>query len=459
MGFLGSNSGKEKPKYTSHIGGKPAGTCLLLGAGASKPAKTPLMKEFIDRGRDAFHLDQYDETESAIIKKALGAYERLRRECTITELDVENIETILSVLDMEKTLGLEAEVSEFRKFITLLITKSTRLPAPMEASWLSEGTGQLTMTKIIRAIAELGDTASIVTTNYDCNIEYICHCLGLPFTYDRAQAPGVEIIKLHGSTNWMYCDNEKCVSINETVISPLRFELVDEIPYRNGYIKPTLSLCPKCKQPLSTRIIPPTWDKTIHEKQLESAWHSAAKAISNAECFVAIGHSLPESDSHLRQLIHIALKSNQLRQSVIVCGRDEVAAARWTDLFRTSWRNHRLAVYTENIEACDQVFQNAFGTTKYHQQDDIYAGELLPVPYGMNPTKKYGEVLESAYDIVGVKKYSFLWNVIASRYRRKKHGLPLDKELDEKGLNAARILEKANLIYEPQDDFSVSTPF
>ena len=53
-------------------------------------------------------------------------------------------------------------------------------------------------------------------------------------------------------------------------------------------------------------LIPPTWSKVEHQRQLSSVWRRAAYELNQAERIVVCGYSLPGSDSFFRDLVAIS---------------------------------------------------------------------------------------------------------------------------------------------------------
>ena len=347
----------EERQLRSHLSVDPEHVVILLGAGASVPAGCPVMRGFFDRAMDFEKLERFTETEKPDVRAALDLYRAVRKHFQITEEDTENVETLLSLADLTSRLVSDPPLVELAnadlphqlgRFIDAVITKSVSMPSPSSATWPEKYGSAQPYATFVRALGYLGRKVTVITLNYDCVLEFACYCMGLPYTYHREGGDGLEILKLHGSSNWLRCNNVECSRYKRLFISAIKHHPFEQDPDA-GYLERADSLCENCGKQLSPLIIPPTWAKAFDE-ELRHIWTRAAKALSEAEVFVAIGISLPESDAHLRELLHLGLSSGKLRQALAVVGGDEVAGSRWSGFFRESWRNTCVEVRHTSFE-------------------------------------------------------------------------------------------------------------
>jgi NAD-dependent SIR2 family protein deacetylase len=365
----------------------PKRPVILLGAGASAPAGCPLMRGFIDRARDYREMGYFSDSERTDVDAALNLYQELRRGYSITEEDVENVETLLSIADLSKVLQAPPPpldqpglADRLRRFIDAVITKSVNLPTPASPVWYETTIDAPGIYRqLIRALSFHRGAATIITLNYDCIIEYVCHCMGLPFTYNRNLADATEILKLHGSSNWLQCSDPFCTGTATAILSPMEHApRADECD--TGHIRCTKTLCDACGGTLTPIIVPPTWAKHLEDPMLVSAWSRAVDALSQADVFIAVGFSLPISDAHVRQLLHLGFASGNLRQALVVVGNDPESEHRWTRAFRESWRDTRLDVRTSLFDRClNPAILPILGTPQFHG-DLGYVANLLPAP-------------------------------------------------------------------------------
>jgi hypothetical protein len=259
----------------------------MLGAGASASAGCPLMRGFIDRARDYRVQGVFSPVEEIDVRIALDLYNALRVSFSITEEDVENVENILSLADLSKLVGkppiqnlAQPHLSDhLRRFIDAVITKSVNVPNPLSPAWQGrEANGPLIYKQLIRALAYHGSRITVFTTNYDCLVEYACYCMGISFTYNRALADGVEILKLHGSSNWLQCSNVDCERHKEVRVSPIQHR-PRGADLDSGYLETVDTNCEKCGSQLTPMVVPPTWAKDVDNHTLRETWSRAVEVL------------------------------------------------------------------------------------------------------------------------------------------------------------------------------------
>src|SRR6266536_2438190 len=80
-------------------------TVFVLGAGASKMAGAPLMKEFLDTAHNLWKLNQVGKDADPCFKLVFEAVAALQAVHSKSQLDLDNIESIFTTCEMAKTLG------------------------------------------------------------------------------------------------------------------------------------------------------------------------------------------------------------------------------------------------------------------------------------------------------------------------------------------------------------------
>lgn len=351
---LGMHSGERPTPFNSKLSLPAEGAVVLLGAGASASVGAPLMRGFIDRARDYLKLGLFNKEDIADVEASIKLFDDLRAHFRITEEDIENVENLLSLAelaDLIPNLPISSSLPKgiadsVRRFVEAVLVKSVRLPAPDSPKWLGINTA-LPHKRIVASLAHYKEKISIITLNYDCVLEYICYCMGVPFTYNREYGDGAEILKLHGSINWFVCPT--CPAPFDSQVVELQHNPIAE-EVDSGTLEPKTKKCPNCSSPLRPLIVPPTWAKPLDHKVLRDTWSRAFEVLSTAETLVTVGYSLPVGDPKVRELLHVGLSSAKLRQAMIVLGNDEEASSRWGRLFRESWRGYRLDIRMKNFE-------------------------------------------------------------------------------------------------------------
>ncbi len=151
---------------------------------------------------------------------------------------------------------------------------------------------------------------AILTFNYDIAFDYAFFNRGSPQSIDYGlknssdRIPTIPILKLHGSLNWLQCQNQECKKIT-CILEDLN--LIPTMSQESFYIDIENSIKNKqCScggyfdpEPL---IIPPTWNKTDYHRYISPVWERAAEELSQAENIFVIGYSLPPSDEFFKYL-------------------------------------------------------------------------------------------------------------------------------------------------------------
>jgi hypothetical protein len=158
----------------------------------------------------------------------------------------------------------------------------------------------------LREKAQPRETVSVMTFNYDLGLDYAIHCANLSVDYCLGPAhptvSGVPLLKLHGSLNWRECP--KCHAV---VPIPVDRSLTDHfhvtvdqsvrVLVRKAHVR-------HCDEDVKSApvLVPPTWNKTEHHRQISPVWGRAARELSEAENIIVMGYSLPNSDAFFRYL-------------------------------------------------------------------------------------------------------------------------------------------------------------
>lgn len=273
----------------------------FLGAGFSAPLGLPVIGNFIDYAKDQ-HL--IEKKGAAAFDEVFASIKRLSQIKNFYNAELDNIEELLSILEVDAFLGKPDLRRTFEEFISSVIHHRTPAIVPFEGripeNWQDNIFGQHYPHRgygyFVAAIQQLsfkrqGDNITcdrilnapvqydVVTANYDCVLEDVCSYANRVFGVSRplrfrrsptedAQLPA--LAKLHGS--------------------------VDGGP-----------------------IVPPTWSKGAHS-QIAPAWELAREVLGRAQHIRFVGYSLPEADSYVRYLLKSAvLESDHLKSISALC--------------------------------------------------------------------------------------------------------------------------------------------
>jgi hypothetical protein len=342
----------------------------ILGAGFSAEAGLPLIRDFMNRMRDAAAwLEEQGcrEQELQAIERVLEFRLRAAAAAYRVPLNVENVEELFSLASASTGEGL-AEDMALAIAATLDYARSTA-PSLAEHQCFTLGIlDVLDWTKPpnwqpppagIEQQVQSGELKgqwyrcppyefylgimcgyfnedvpnrrdTIITFNYDLLIEESLQALGVPFGYgcevsrDKSAETmvatygeaNVQVLKLHGSINWTAFSNYLSSSDEEERRArPLELGQADdedwERPTSKGYPGPRVfgsysELRAKGFHPL---LVPPTWRKDI-SVDLSATWQAAVTALRTATRIIMLGYSVPPTDQHFKFLLAAGLQDN-----------------------------------------------------------------------------------------------------------------------------------------------------
>jgi len=133
---------------------------------------------------------------------------------------------------------------------------------------------------------------------------------------------GTLLLKLHGSSNWLYCDN--CHRIwagkdqrglwEKAFLDPSEFKLFDE-----GLTEDKVDLdlepdkqCKHCFNSMGGRIATFSFRKDFSLPQFQTIWNRASEVLSESHFWLMIGYSMPQADYEFRHLLKSAQYARNL---------------------------------------------------------------------------------------------------------------------------------------------------
>ena len=146
-------------------------------------------------------------------------------------------------------------------------------------------------------------TTTFISLNYDLVLEHALSRASAPWYYAHIPTTvdcdqgGIEVVKPHGSLNWLFKGNVPFVSIT----TDCRLASVAHRPFVENRFREALIIPPtQVKDPLNTR------ETQAPETQelLSKLWKRMADALIAASHVLIIGYSFPSTDHHLRTLFY-----------------------------------------------------------------------------------------------------------------------------------------------------------
>ena len=275
----------------------------VLGAGFSAPLGLPVMSNFLMRSKDLF---AEDPERFAHFEGVFQEIRKMAQAKNYLEIDLSNIEQILSILDMEEYAGGPAHRDAFIRFLAdtvSALTPSTHVPQFPEGlpgDW--EG----------RLFSEKGEVRAYCTWLaglFGVSIRATSATGVLDFAEDPEAGADFSIISLNYDMVL-----ETCLDLINSQVSPrgkLSFRGTvqgDGIPFAklHGSVEgPT--------------IVPPTWQKHAGEP-VRDAWELAVHLLNEANEIRILGFSFPETDGYMKYLLALgAMRAPHLKSIDTIC--------------------------------------------------------------------------------------------------------------------------------------------
>lgn len=293
---------------------------LILGAGFSRPAGGPLLRELL---ADRF------VAQSSAREEILTALVGLLAKRQGTAGPGETVESLFTEIWREARTAGSIEVSgETWPAATLLSEISIHLTSICGAIRLRRRSGLWnTYVGFLEEVWRRGQTLSVVTFNYDLLVEQLLDDLSLRYDYgggegiefddnDRRRrlhrsGSQLDLLKLHGSSNWGVCRG--CRKAGMYVDHVAAFE--------NPYIPTRQKSCPWCGDKfLEPGVIPPIVGKAGESRHMEPVWRRARKVLRRAREVIVIGYSLPAGDVEALSLFREIERPIKRERITVVCG-------------------------------------------------------------------------------------------------------------------------------------------
>jgi hypothetical protein len=144
----------------------------------------------------------------------------------------------------------------------------------------------------------------------DAKVSYCCDIQ--TDTYRSRRTSFGQLLKLHGSLNWLYCPCCRRLDIatsecaEQAVACTILHDLVIQNSLDDHYQK-RLKECPECTTPMRAVMITPTRAKDYRNPHIQTVWYEAERALRRAEHVCFVGYSLPDDDLEVIDLLRRGL--------------------------------------------------------------------------------------------------------------------------------------------------------
>jgi len=304
---------------------------LIVGAGFSteaSPTTNDLSSRFLDAPRPD-HRDQLSPALRSEIDKSIS--KELSRFWTtvfgyVPELDHPTLEDHFTLIDLAANtghqLGVQYSPRKLRAIRRFSIHRAFQI---LDSSFQYSDVINCLLRELQKKTA-----LSLVCINWDIVLEKHLRRLPAAFDYGTAVEPlepygplhaagTVPLLKLHGSTNWVYCDSCRRLfaSVLEEGKSALHRSVFLEGDdfYLMGLKKLSAQLkkiqndnrdCPKCHATLTARVGTFSYRKDYAIQQFQTTWQQAHAVLRDSAVWLFVGYSMPEADFEFRHLLKSA---------------------------------------------------------------------------------------------------------------------------------------------------------
>lgn len=310
-------------------------TTVILGAGFSTNSGLPLQLDFSNYLIEDYVIDDFDSIVSIIIEKYMRNVFGYSKGKACPQLD-----DILTSIDIAINSGhnlgskyIYAHLEVIRKVIVY------RIISILDGFYkYSEHTD-----KFISMLLRKYDEIDFVVLNWDTVLEKYIYNLEENISIDYANggeqfkkpnnllkiSRAVKVLKVHGSCNWMYCNNcRTIVSDMKNDVSPFK---------KTGFTKRDIMLlndleginitddkidntrCFQCENVLSSHIATQSYRNSFKVNSFSNIWSEAEKSLTNSDKWIFVGYSLPQIDYEFKHLLKIAeLKFSHKREKDLI---------------------------------------------------------------------------------------------------------------------------------------------
>ena len=327
---------------------------FIVGAGFSHYAGLPLTSEFTTKLLDIRRL-RLDGPSSGMVdllkQFVLDAFGHEKDSPTDRWPDLEDIFTCIDLsANSGHHLGPDYSPSDLRtirrgmivRIIRMLRQTYNRGRESADADWktlenffsllASDRCGFLSMNWDTVIEEQLRRRLGISSFSYGCDAIPACFQGEEVLIRDAPAGEQVQVLKPHGSANWLYCDacrqvfwfpSNQTEKIAQQLFRRSDWTVVRNITGSKKYTgKSPSRVCPLCKaEALGTRFATFSYRKALDFPMHESSWRSAERLLQEAKTWIFIGYSLPAADYEFKHLLkRVQLSRIQPLEIVLITG-------------------------------------------------------------------------------------------------------------------------------------------
>jgi hypothetical protein len=319
----------------------------ILGAGFSAPFNVPISSEFLDRARDVYQkYPKYSHFKEII---DIVNYYVTKKWYNI---DLDNIEDLLSMLEMKRNLENTEDDTKFKKFIVDVVNAYSQTFGKDKRGDVIVNTRSQRWDEVLFDFEDRSKNNILAMLSSVFNIKYYIN--EKPKENEKLGISIYDVKSVINDYKPLFCN---FITLNYDVILEnalkylisftglnLKFEdhCDSELNYENVYLA-------KLHGSVNTDIMLPTWNKYLN-KYMKKTWSLAYKLLSDANKIIIIGYSFPETDTYIRYLLGLAaVNSFNLKNVDIIClDKNDVVLNRYKKYL--NFDNGRINFYNARTE-------------------------------------------------------------------------------------------------------------
>jgi hypothetical protein len=327
-----------------------ANVLFILGAGASAEGGCPCMPGFFDRAQDLYWAGTLDEREAAAFLDVQNMRAHLQGAHSKAQIDIHNLEGVFNALEMGAFLARENSEDEARfarartslfHVITATLERTQTFPwhavrRPATDALFYSCSGPKGYAEFAAALRQRSEKRpdlrfDFITFNYDIGLEFAPSAFQLPYSYGLPGAQGLaaasRVLKLHGSLNWFRVPGASQISVLDVLPRHMEPDQMDAT-LNEGRLLLSRSI-PTGKEPV---IVPPSERKATERALLQGIWQEGATVLSTADVIVAIGFSVPPTDTFFREFFALGSMGPAVLRHFYVYDPDSAVEERYRNL-------------------------------------------------------------------------------------------------------------------------------
>lgn len=170
--------------------------------------------------------------------------------------------------------------------------------------------------KAIKDLIKTDTNVSIITTNYDCCMDEELINSDVDFSTSLEDSKSqkesdVDLLKMHGSINWSYC--ESCQNVGQFDFTRMKEDFQND---RQNIA--VVGICPHCDGRRRQLLVPPISFKFLMFPPLINIWNEARDKIIEADYIIAVGYSFADADAYISKIISSAMEADRDKEIMIV---------------------------------------------------------------------------------------------------------------------------------------------